>query len=230
MKKLFFLLFSIILFTNSVSAFDLSQEITSKGGIIKIDEKLTLDVESQTFPSNINFTALTVNDIDGWTDSSKYEDKNFGAFKLDFTLKTWSWIIENSKALKLTVIWLDSYKNPILLKSNSWTIEEIAWKDDLGSFVFSIEKNPSASYKIVEKKTGSNSASVTGATITSEAHSLEPSNTTALDSTSTALTQTWAESISLDSKDTKWVNSILLFVLILIWTVVTLATKKFIFN
>jgi hypothetical protein len=189
MKKSLLMALPAMLFLSIVSlanAFDLSQEVNQNAGTIKIDEKISLDIEAQTFSTNVNFATKTINDLDSKYDTQKYEDKGFGAFSLSFLTKTGE-KVENSKALKLSIIGLDSYKTPVLLKSSSGTIEEIAGKDDLGSFVFTIEKSPTANYKIVEKGT-----------------SAEPKASTTLTSTTTESGSTMAsEEVSLETKDTK---------------------------
>lgn len=213
MKKIIsYILPAVLLVSMSgiASAFDLSQEINQSGGTIKIDEKTSLDIDAQTFASNVNFAAKSINDIDGKTDTTKYDDKGFGAFSLSFQDKSGK-PVENSKAIKIGIMGLDSYKQPVLLKSSSGTVEEVAGQADLDSYVFSVEKSPSANYKIVEKKSADASATSTDTAFVTSGNtntSLDASGATSLGSTDSQ--------VSLESKDPKGANSITLILLLLL--------------
>lgn len=162
MKKTIAFLSVFALFTSQSFAFDLSQELTTKGWVLSINEQLTLDVPASSFTSNVDFSSKKIADIEGQT-TQAFEDKWFGAFSLKFSTKQWGEVTP-TKPLVLGVSWLDSYTKPALLQSYSGTVSVIEWEDNIGTFEFELSKNLNASYKIVDLVANGNSTSVATST------------------------------------------------------------------
>lgn len=209
MKKYFIFLFSFLFILN-VSAFDITQELDNKWGNIQLDNNISIDLQENTFDTSVVFSAKTVNDIE-WFSWDKYDDKWFGSFSLSFKNKSGE-SVEPKKSIKIWVIWLDSYKTPVLLKSNSWSIEEIKWEDDLWTFVFDLGVlSVSSSYKLVDSDwTLANTLSSTW---------------TNLNNTETSNTEN-EDLVVLENKEETWVNSLMFFFLILIGLLWTIAFRK----
>lgn len=148
-KALSVITLSAISIATTFAAVDITQELDNKWGTLKVDNDITLNYEEGTFSETVIFNARLVSQLEGWIDSSKYDDKwskvMYYSFKNSIGLAT----VPN-KELSLGYNNLMNYDNPVLLSYKNNKLVVINWIDNAWTYIFKLSWTIDWSYKIVD--------------------------------------------------------------------------------
>lgn len=142
---------SLALLISSVSVFaatDLSQELDSKGGTLKVNDSLTINYEQDTFNETVILSARTVSQLDGDISDSKIESKDaeilFISIKNNIGLTA-----ELQKPISFAYNNLNSFDNPVLVTIDAGEVIEIQGKDMGWTMIYTLENEIEGVYTIM---------------------------------------------------------------------------------
>jgi hypothetical protein len=202
-------------FATTFATTDLTQELDSKWGTLKVNNNLTINYQEGSFNETVVFNARTVSQLEWWIDSSKFDDKWSEVIYISFKNNIWLATIIK-KDISLWFNNLENYKNPVLITYTNNKLVVLNWEDNAWTYVYKLNWAINGAYKIVDDLVWTKSD-----TTSTKSNSLEDnisllwSDTNTTDNVELNSASEEPKQVLLSDKPVKWANDYYFLIIML---------------